>query len=198
MSRPKTHREPKPCRQCGTLFGPGVTAKERGRFKKQKFCSMRCMWDSYKKDPAQSAAAFLSRIDKSAGQEACWPYTGAITTHGYGCTNHLGRVLGAHKVAWILTNGPVPAGLCVLHKCDNPPCCNPAHLFLGTKLENAQDKSAKGRAPKTAKRKLTAEKVREIRSLRGKATSGEIAAKYGIDQSYTFAIWGGKVWRDVT
>jgi predicted HTH domain antitoxin len=51
----------------------------------------------------------------------------------------------AHKVAWILTNGPIPNGLMVCHKCDNPPCCNPNHLFLGTQTENMQDALAKGR-----------------------------------------------------
>jgi hypothetical protein len=56
-----------------------------------------------------------------------------------------GRTRGAHRVAWTLTYGPIPKNLCVLHHCDNKPCCNPAHLFLGTKVDNARDMIVKGR-----------------------------------------------------
>lgn len=56
-----------------------------------------------------------------------------------------GRMRLAHRVAWMITNGPIPDGLCVLHRCDNPPCVNPAHLFLGTVQDNNADRDAKGR-----------------------------------------------------
>jgi hypothetical protein len=83
------------------------------------------------------------RVDNSGGPAACWPWTGSCTRHGYG---KLSATEVAHRVAWELTNGPIPSGLCVLHRCDNPPCCNPAHLFLGTRSDNVADMVAKGRA----------------------------------------------------
>ena len=71
----------------------------------------------------------------------CWEYGGA-RSKGYG---HM-KVGRAHRVMWAALHGPIPTGLCVLHTCDNPPCCNPSHLFLGTKNDNMQDMIAKRRA----------------------------------------------------
>lgn len=65
---------------------------------------------------------------------------------GYGHIYVNGRPALTHRLAWILANGPIPDGLHVLHHCDNPPCCNLAHLFLGTDADNAADRDAKGRA----------------------------------------------------
>ena len=147
--------------------------------------------------PEQRLATFWRRVDKSGGPDACWPWTGAITTHGYGCVQ-VGnrRVLGAHKVAYMYANGPVDSGLEIRHSCDTPPCCNPSHLSLGTRLDNMRDKAERGRASRPNPHKLTLEKAREIRALRGKASSGEIAKQYGISQSYVFGVWAGRVWRE--
>ncbi len=80
----------------------------------------------------------------------CWPWTGGGINRrrgtNYGVFWSDGKAVRAHRVAWELACGPVPDGLYVLHRCDNPPCCNPAHLFLGTDLDNMRDKVAKGRA----------------------------------------------------
>lgn len=137
-----------------------------------------------------------AKIDKSAGPDACWPWTGAITAqHGYGCVQAgRGRVVGAHKLAWTFANGPVPDGLCVLHKCDNRPCCNPAHLFLGTKKDNALDKSLKGR-DKTAK--LTPDQVREVRTLLPKMQQQHIAKLYGVSNAVICDIHNGYTYRHV-
>ena len=79
----------------------------------------------------------------------CWEWTGCRLPTGYG---HIGfyqnRNCGTHRVAWILTHGDIPKGLCVCHKCDNPPCINPDHLFLGTRADNVHDRDAKGRTHK--------------------------------------------------
>jgi hypothetical protein len=64
---------------------------------------------------------------------------------GYGTIRLSRRDVGAHRVAWTLTNGPIPAGLVVCHRCDNPPCCNPEHMFIGTQRDNLADMFAKGR-----------------------------------------------------
>jgi hypothetical protein len=71
--------------------------------------------------------------------------TGMTDGHGYGSIYADGRLQKAHRVVWQVEHGPIPDGLHVLHQCDNPPCCNPAHLFLGTHADNMADKIAKGR-----------------------------------------------------
>ena len=83
-------------------------------------------------------------IDQLGGPEACWPWLGK-QRYGYGQIWASGRLVLAHRLVWELTLGPIQPGLCVLHRCDNPPCCNPAHLFLGTKADNVADMMAKGR-----------------------------------------------------
>ena len=65
----------------------------------------------------------------------------------YGQIKFEGKMLKTHRVAWELANGPIPEGLMVCHTCDNPPCCNPAHLFLGSASDNMQDMVSKGRKP---------------------------------------------------
>lgn len=74
----------------------------------------------------------------------CLVFTGSIGRGGYGKIWYLGRDTRAHRVAWTLTNGPIPDGLMVCHRCDNPPCCNPAHLFLGSARDNVIDMVTKG------------------------------------------------------
>lgn len=76
----------------------------------------------------------------------CWVWTRATTDFGYGKIGDGPRWRGTHVVSWELANGPVPQGLCVLHRCDNPPCVRPEHLFLGTVDDNNQDMIRKGRA----------------------------------------------------
>jgi hypothetical protein len=84
----------------------------------------------------------------SPGGNGCIEWTKARSTFGYGRITRGARGAGwafTHRVAWELANGPIPDGMCVLHRCDNPPCCNPDHLFLGTLSDNTQDMIAKGR-----------------------------------------------------
>jgi hypothetical protein len=87
---------------------------------------------------------FWSKVDRR-GPEECWPFS-RVHDPGYGqfwLTPT--QPVGAHRMAWELTNGPVPAGAYVLHRCDNRPCCNPGHLFLGTHQDNMDDMVHKGR-----------------------------------------------------
>ncbi len=103
---------------------------------------------------------FWSKVLRTAG---CWEWQGGHYTSGYG-TFSLGarNPAYAHRVSWELHNGPIPAGLHVLHRCDNRNCVNPDHLFLGTNLDNTNDKTLKGRAAK----KLSDHDVRVMRFVR--------------------------------
>lgn len=75
----------------------------------------------------------------------CWPFMGPFLSHGYGVFGFEGKHWKAHRLAYTLAYGPIPDGLSVCHQCDNPCCCNPNHLFLGTTLDNQRDKWKKGR-----------------------------------------------------
>lgn len=98
-----------------------------------------------------SAAEFWALVDKSGGPGACWEWQGS-RHHGY-CAVPYGQVFwrperlswGAHRIAWMLTYGKQPADRLVCHWCDNPPCCNPTHLWLGTHQMNTQHAVLKGR-----------------------------------------------------
>ena len=76
----------------------------------------------------------------------CWEWTGARDAYGYGAFSFRGRPRKTHRLSWGIHRGLIPGGLCILHKCDNEPCINPDHLFLGTKKDNSQDMSRKGRS----------------------------------------------------
>lgn len=88
-------------------------------------------------------AHFWGRVDKT---ETCWLWTAGKISAGYGETWDGKRVLRAHRVSYELTFGPIPKGLCVLHRCDVRACVRPSHLFLGTRTDNNRDMVAKGRA----------------------------------------------------
>lgn len=142
--------------------------------------------------------AFWAKVDRSGGPDACWTWIGAVTAKwGYGCFQvGGGQVRGAHKVAWLLTHGDTQ-GLCVLHRCDNRVCVNPAHLFLGTKRDNAQDKLRKGRDSTSS---LKPDQVREIRAALTHYRRGlckDLATQYGVDDGVISDIKLGYTYRHV-
>ena len=86
---------------------------------------------------------FWSYVTKT---DDCWPWTGSIHNTGYGRMKAKHKQVFVHRVSWEMSNGPIPNGMFVLHRCDNPPCVRPDHLFLGTKGDNNRDRVAKGRS----------------------------------------------------
>lgn len=86
---------------------------------------------------------FYSKITKT---QDCWNWTACKTHFGYGHFRLNGKMVMAHRVSWIDTFGEISDGLSILHKCDNPSCVNPGHLFLGDYADNARDREQKGRS----------------------------------------------------
>ena len=131
------------CQWCDSEFNIRPSHYERGQ---GRFCSCVCRnksrWKRYQNDALNW---FWNRVDLTAGGVACWPWRGRRLRSGYGRLVLRGRQIAAHRIAYELSNGPVPTGLLVCHSCDNPPCCNPLHLWIGTHQDNMDDMMAKGR-----------------------------------------------------
>lgn len=134
---------------------------------------------------ANFAARFWRKVRK-AGPGECWAWTGSKLPNGRGQVhlrwegkNNVRRF--AYVVAWELTHGPVADGVRVCHRCDNPNCCNPSHLFLGTQAENIRDCALKGRRNAFGQQKLQIPQVREIRALAALGMRHtDLAANFGI------------------
>lgn len=148
----------------------------------------------------------------------CWTWTGRPNEKGYGRFGINYRNVFAHRFSWLITHGDIPEGLNVLHKCDNPICVRPDHLFLGTIADNNEDMRSKGRAapmPKTPNigrfqrggrmsgenhhlARLTANDVLEIRNLRATGTRLRVLAqRFGVSEANISQIAKRKVWKNV-
>lgn len=151
---------------------------------------------------ADDARRFWAKVDKDSDGD-CWLWTAATFKTGYGAFRLYGQALKAHRVSYAMANGETPRNLHVLHRCDNPVCVNPSHLFLGTPRDNMRDMSLKGRAnpskgeaSKTAK--LTQADVDEIRrSYRAdELDQAQLAAKYRLHAAQISRIINGRKWSD--
>jgi hypothetical protein len=193
---------------CGLIFEitPSQAAQGRG-----KYCGSAC----YHTDKVRPLAErFWEKVDTSG--EGCWLWTAAKLPWGYGAFIGLGE-RRAHRVAWVLTHGPIPAGVQLRHKvCDNPPCCRPSHMKLGTNNENRQDSVEKGRHARgensgwglhperqtkgeaSHHAKLTEAQVREMRQ---RAEAGEtqrsLATEFGVGPMQVSRIVRRLKWKHV-
>lgn len=142
---------------------------------------------------------FWSKVDQSG---ECWIWTGALHWRGYGLFGLRPGVLRrAHRISWELTNGPIPDGLWVLHKCDNRPCVRPSYLFLGTVQDNTDDRQRKSRQASGARcgsAKLSEEQVVAIRHARALGQSSNVlAAEYHVNRNTILNIGNRKTWRHI-
>lgn len=127
----------------------------------------------------------------------CWMWLKATSKLGYG------RLAGtyAHRISYEVFNGPIPAKLCVCHTCDNPPCVNPSHLFLGTCKDNTQDCIRKGRFTSLKGERSSSAKLKEndvlniLQKLKTGSTQTELARQYGVDTSTISHIKTGIRWK---
>jgi hypothetical protein len=112
---------------------------------------------TYKGCPHLTDADYLARLKSrlKVMPNGCWEIQTFRHVEGYGAMSYRGTLYRSHKLMYMLAVGPVPAGMCVMHKCDNAPCCNPDHLKLGTRAENNKDMHAKGRSNYSKARKTT-------------------------------------------
>jgi hypothetical protein len=211
--RPHTGQVTRVCMHCGGSF---TVPRSHLTRRPSLYCSHACHAEAdHLAAEARVAERFWSRVGKS---DECWIYKGFLDKDGYGGFWAHGRNLKAHRIAWNLTNGPIPDGLRVCHRCDNPSCVRPDHLFLGTDADNVRDRQAKGRSargdrsgprlhPDRLKRgednkaaKLTWEAVRDIRRRHaaGGVTMTALANEYGVSQIAVSNVVRGIVWKENT
>lgn len=147
---------------------------------------------------------FWSRIDKA---DECWPWVGGTNPAGYGLLwlcgeNRRTYLILAHRLSYFLATGVDPGDKHVCHRCDNPPCCNPDHLFLGTDADNVADMDRKGRRrngkPAKHNATLTPEMVRQIRERRAAGeTTYALADAFGVDRRSIGRLLRGLTWSDI-
>jgi hypothetical protein len=136
-------------------------------------------------------------------ETGCWLWNRARNQRGYGLKKFKEKITAAPRIVYELVNGPFARHLVICHKCDNPPCINPGHLFAGTQKENCQDAVAKGRTahntgPNSGTAKLTRRNVLEIRSMWAAGYSViSLAKRYDVAVSTIWSIFKGKTWRHV-
>lgn len=194
------------CIKCENLF---LRYINRTRIE-PKFCSIKC----YRSSPREkltinkiSEKIKFERLVKSFERHVirkigCWDWLGVLTKFGYPkIGSRYFNLWTGHRASWFIFNGEIPKGKCVLHRCDNPKCTNPEHLFLGTEKENIKDRCKKDRSAigsKGGNSKLDEYKVKEIKNLLKKGISQDsIAKKFDIHQTQISKIKLEKTWRHV-
>jgi len=153
-------------------------------------------WSDFSfRDQPQEYIRSKVEVDETTG---CWNWT-AARTHGYGVLRNGNRNIQAHRASYMTFCGEIPAGLFVCHRCDNPACCNPSHLFLGTNADNMRDKAAKDRAPYGSQHWRSKLDERDVAEIRARVAVGEyrgdIGVLFGITGSVVSEIASGKAWR---
>lgn len=157
--------------------------------------------------PANGLREIIAGGIDQRGPDECWPWQRARTADGYSQLRVGAKVVYVHRLVYELLHGPLPKGVLVRHTCDNPPCCNPAHLLSGTTADNHADSVERGRAvlppPQRGEDnyfcKLSENDVREIRRLRADGLKlTELALLFGCGKTNISMIVNGRTWSHLT
>lgn len=152
--------------------------------------------------PKESIDLFWSYVPKTS-DDACWNWQGFLNQHGYGRMKVKGRGWLANRLSWTIHFGEIAPGLNVCHRCDNPACVNPRHLWLGTQLQNIADRESKKRGgdhkgTKNGRAKIS---VAEALEIRQKAVTPNLklyySRKHGLSLSYIYNIVREKTWKHI-
>lgn len=144
---------------------------------------------------AQAEDRFWALVERR-GEKDCWEWRGGLNQHGYGSFWFNGGSIMAHRFSYLLAHNELPVGKSVCHSCDNPPCVNPAHLWVGTRADNKNDSVRKGRHARGAscgRSRLTSEQVTIIRHTSRKTT--ELAKSFGVARSTIRRVRAGLTWK---
>lgn len=155
----------------------------------------RCLYCSFKYKKLFPEKRFFRNVKKT---RTCWLWTAYRFPKGYGGFWIEGRTRFSHRVAWVFKNGKIKEDKFILHKCDNPPCVNPKHLFIGTTQDNVDDKIGKGRqlhGEKHTNAKLTWNQVQQIRKYSGMITYREFSRVFGVHYSVIGDIIKFRKWK---
>lgn len=143
-----------------------------------------------------------SRTGQADPFTGCMEWTGTRTVSGYGTFSLRDETLYAHRAAYECANGPIPEGVLIRHRCDNPPCVNPAHLLPGSDADNTRDKVTRGRhiyGEAVPAHKLTEEQVRDIRRRHAQGElKAHLAREYGVWQKTVTKIVRRETWKHLT
>lgn len=156
--------------------------------------------DSVLVPDAEWLKRFWARVDRT---DDCWTWCGARHTFGYGVVSFLGRQRYVHRLVYMMNHGRIPSGMSVLHRCDNPPCCRPDHLFLGSQLDNVRDMASKKRyhsypGEHHTLAALTNAEAARIRALlkEGGISQRQLARDYGVSNMTVWSIANGKSYKE--
>lgn len=165
----------------------------------RKLCSMH--YSRLKRHGDISTCKYLTYGEDRAvvkTADGCTEWQGNRNENGYGVSHYSGKLIYVHRLAWIRERGPIPEGMQVLHECDNPPCCNIDHLFLGTQLDNILDMTQKGRAKRGGKPQLTSDQALDVLGKRVLGISAQaVASEYSLTVNHVYRIWRGRCWANL-
>jgi len=184
------------CFNCGkTIVRPPSAARSE-----TTFCTIQCRAQFQARDRMnQTAEQFWSRVAVGEPHE-CWEWTGHRSSKGYGRMGWKGKLALTHRIAMSLTDNDWTNKLPVCHGCDNPPCCNPSHLWRGTHRQNYDDMVRKGRERRARGAEMPHSKITDqiVLTIRASTrTQKELAERYGISTSAISHIKAHRTWRHI-